>query len=259
MARKARWIGAGAVKSLAVLAFVLFAMAPWGELRPTQAQSVGASGCVRYCNGGSSSSSGRSGGAGCAQMASGGVGPERVKTSTFMNNRGVESYTRGNYLVAVSSFETAVGQNPNNQTARRNLGDALAMLGQGADNRGDYGSALSYYERATKYNRSPTYRAKVKGLRGKLGSRGKTCALCGKALMNDVAYGLDNSASVLTYVNQSRANYSNCTRDIQSGCSNTPGKQLFDNLLNCNKRLYRHIPSFKSCARTSVRGARLSN
>lgn len=256
MARKIRWIRAATIKLVLVSAFVLFAMAPWGEPRPTQAQSVGPSGCVRFC---SSGSSGRGGGGGCSQTASGGVGRDRVRAATYFNNSGVKSYNRRDYIRAVSSFESAVSQNPNNQTARRNLGNALAALGRGAYNRRDYGSALSYYERATKYNRSSAYRGKVRTLRGTLGSRGKTCALCGKALMNDVDYGLNSSAAILTYVLQSSANYKNCTRNIRSGCANTPGKQLVDNLLRCNLSWYRHVPSFRSCARTSVRGARLSN
>ena len=56
----------------------------------------------------------------------------------------------------------------------------------------------------------------------------KNCDVCGRALINDVGFGLNNSASLWHYVNQASINYRNCTRRLADFGALTPGRSFFD-------------------------------
>lgn len=84
---------------------------------------------------------------------------------------------------------------------------------------------------------------------------GRSCSECGEALMNDIAYGLENSKNLRNYVHEAHQNYANCIRDIQDGCANTCGRQLYDLLPGCDQW---NDAGFRACVETSLRGAILS-
>ena len=63
----------------------------------------------------------------------------------------------------------------------------------------------------------------------------KTCGECGKALLNDVYYGLQQSQGFRNYVHEASQNYANCTRDIADGCQNAcVRRMLYNNVSSCN-------------------------
>ena len=82
-----------------------------------------------------------------------------------------------------------------------------------------------------------------------------SCAECGEALMNDIAYGLPESQNFRNYTYEARQKYSNCIASIADGCQNTCGRQLYDNLPTCDSY---DDPGHKACVETSLNGARLS-
>ncbi len=82
-----------------------------------------------------------------------------------------------------------------------------------------------------------------------------SCAECGQALMNDIAYGLSESQNFRNYVHEARQKYANCISNIPEGCQTTCGRQLYDNLPACEP--YKD-PGHKACVETALRGAQLS-
>lgn len=83
----------------------------------------------------------------------------------------------------------------------------------------------------------------------------RSCAECGKALMNDIAAGLPQSLNFRNYTYEARQKYSNCIASIADGCQNTCGRQLYDNLPTCDSY---DDPGHKACVETALNGARLS-
>lgn len=82
-----------------------------------------------------------------------------------------------------------------------------------------------------------------------------SCAECGEALMNDIASGLPRSQNFRNYTYEARQKYANCIGSIPEGCQNTCGRQLYDNLPNCESF---DDPGHKACVETALNGARLS-
>jgi hypothetical protein len=82
---------------------------------------------------------------------------------------------------------------------------------------------------------------------------GRSCSECGEALMNDIAYGLDHSQNLRNYVIEAHQNYANCIRDIQDGCVNTCGRQLYDKLPHCDR--WKEAAGFRACVETTLTGA----
>ncbi|MDD9879117.1 MAG: hypothetical protein OXR84_16930 [Magnetovibrio sp.] len=238
-------------KPLAVAAFVVAVMAPDGRLSLTLAQSVGPSGCVKFCNG-QPGSSGGGGGAGCAGPSGGAYHGSTThsynpQASSHFNNQGVAAYRRGDYREAAGLFEHAVESNSGNQTARRNLGDAYQQLGRQAARQGNEAGALSYYEKALKYKDTGDLRDSVATLRRRLGGSGKSCGLCGKALHSDVTYGYNSSASLMTYIVQSENNYLNCTNGFLASCKQSCGYALKTGLWRCKRSFHSSPSGYKGC------------
>ncbi len=85
----------------------------------------------------------------------------------------------------------------------------------------------------------------------------EACHECGQALINDIAAGLQSSSMIRSYVNQSRAKYANCTRNVDSSCNQTCGRRLFNDIpLSCDS--FDDDASYADCVETLINGARFS-
>lgn len=183
-----------ATKSSMVAAIVLVSMSfPWFMINESGAVSGGPTGWCTDHSGRNyrcgSGGGGSSGGGVCAQAMreKRHADAESRLTAIFFNNSGVKHYKKKDYIKAVSSFETAINQDPSYSVAKNNLSNALAGLGVQAYARRDYESSLLYHERALELRDSLNHRNNVKSSRRKVKNGGKkTCTMCSKAYISDV-------------------------------------------------------------------------
>ena len=204
---------------------------------------------------------GSSGGGVCAQAMreKRHADAESRLTAIFFNNSGVKHYKKKDYIKAVSSFETAINQDPSYSVAKNNLSNALAGLGVQAYARRDYESSLLYHERALELRDSLNHRNNVKSSRRKVKNGGKkTCTMCSKAYISDVGYGLGQSASFMNYVAQATNNFTNCTRKISGSCSRSSGQSFYGVLRATCFKQYRRIgeKGYKACVKSARADAR---
>ncbi|MDD9877507.1 MAG: tetratricopeptide repeat protein [Magnetovibrio sp.] len=154
------------------------------------------------------------------------------------------------YAYAAGAFETAINQDPGNHTARKNLGNALNRLGVEASKRGDFASSLLYYERALENRDTKQIRNNITLAKRDLGIGKKTCALCTRAIISDIGFGLDSSAEFSNYASQAISNFYNCKRLIPGECKGTKGWDFRQQLLHCNKQVYSGgVSAYKACVR----------
>lgn len=252
------------VRTFAAAAIVLVALgAPWASKSQISGSSTGW--CTDYagnnfpCSDAPSSSGGSSGGGGggygygyggCAtasnawgnQPSDDAINRENASNMISMGNI---YYDDGDYISAADIYYNAWQTDPSNRVAKRNMGNALSYLGSEALDRGHDMSALLYHERAVDarpdddiiydyYEEAAFY------------APSKNCSTCGKAIMNDIAYGLGASASIYTYVHQATVNYDNCTRRLS--CNDTDGSSFRYLARESCYQTYLHSESgFRAC------------
>jgi tetratricopeptide (TPR) repeat protein len=207
------------------------------------------------CGSGGSSSSSRSsgGGGGCASMIQQqqNANAEAKRSAASMVASGNALYQKGDYAWAATSYDIAVNQDPTNITAKKNLGTALNKLGVEASGRGDKVSALMYYQRANATYKRELFKDNIASAKSQISSNGRlNCSLCGRALINDVGYGIDTTQSFSSYVSQAISNFENCKRRVGSSCRGTKGQGFKDVVLSCsNLFITKSENAYKVCTR----------
>lgn len=248
-------------KIVMVSAFVLAAMGlPWGEgtLR-AQISGTGTGWCSDYegnnfrCSdggGGYSGGSGSGGGyGGCASTSVSQANNDRG-TANSMIVGGDAAVERGDYAYAADFYALAHAADPSYDRARRAHGSALNELGLSAYERYEYASALLYFERAFDVKpESDVIRDNLASAQARVAT--KSCSVCGRAVVNDVAYGLDISAKLKSYVHQATTNYANCTRRLS--CGGSEGHQFFTLIREtCMVTFKYDEPGFRGCVSQAV-------
>ena len=177
------------------------------------------------------------GGGGCATTSENSDAGIAASNSEASLDAGNFAWEADNFENAADLYTIAIKENPNNHTARGNLGEALYVLGLDAYEYGNYESAWLYFLRAEQYARSErvdVMEDSIARAESHISSY-PDCSMCGKAIISDIGYGLGNSAVFLSYANQASANYKNCTNRISQSCSGSDGKWLFDQVYNCSQ------------------------
>ena len=190
------------------------------------------------------------GGAGCATMYENSDAAISKSNSSNLVYAGNQAWDRGDMANAADLYQSAIIENPANSTARGNLSGALNKLGVARYNSRGYTSAWLFFDRAVrdaKAKNRPVMEKNRKAARSRMPTS-LNCATCGKAIISDIGYGLDNSASFLSYANQASANFKNCKQRISKSCSGTDGQWLSQQIRNCSINI-RSIPGIKSCIR----------
>ncbi len=204
----------------------------WHGLARSYAQEdVGPSGCVALCPDGGGGSGDGGGGGGCATFVDSDAAVGRDNSRSIVAI-GIHEFNDGDLASAASLFQSAVEWDCRNDSAVAWLAVTLNDMGVGAARNGNKDSAYLYYERAIETEPgNELFRNNIRAVRrsSTIQDEGsKNCSVCGRALINDVAFGLNNSASLWHYVNQASINYRNCTRRISDFCEYTPGRSFFD-------------------------------
>lgn len=247
---------------LKTLALVVLALGvPWA----TQSQISGSSTgwCTDYegnnfrCSDApapsSNSGSGRSYnyGGGCAQTSNAWstaeINRENARTMVRVGN---EYFDAARYVTAADKFYQATQFDPTNAQARDNLGVALFNVGRGASDRGDKMNGLLYHERAAKI-RPDDRKFTAWHERAISQAPQKSCTTCAKALESDIAYGLNSSFIIHSYVMQATVNYDNCTRRLS--CNDSDGASF---RYLARESCYWNFPSsddgFKACLKQGL-------
>jgi tetratricopeptide (TPR) repeat protein len=231
----------------AVVVIILLSMSiNWSEpdFRSAQALTGTSTGwCTDHsgrnfrCGSGGSSSSSRSsgGGAGCASMQQqSSAQMEAQRTAASKNAAGNSYYLKGDYASAAISYGWAANLDPTVSNLKKNHGNALNKLGVAASRRGDKVSALLYYQRAYTSYKHEQYKDNISSVKSQIPSNGRlNCSLCGRALINDIGYGIDTTGSFSNYISQTISNYENCKRRIGRSCSGTKGQGFEKAVLSC--------------------------
>ncbi|MBT5161389.1 MAG: tetratricopeptide repeat protein [Alphaproteobacteria bacterium] len=197
---------------------------------------------------GSGGGGGGGGGAGCATAYQNSDAAISKSNSSGLVTAGNHAWDRGDFANAADLYHSALVENPNNRTARSNHSNAINKLGVDRYDIGDYDSAFLFFDRALRdapANRRETKKKNLALAQSRM-SGSLNCSTCGKAVISDVGYGLDNSASFLSYANQAAANFDNCTRRISDSCDNSNGKWLRGMIKNCSITI-QSIQGIKSC------------
>lgn len=168
-----------------------------------------------------------------------------------MISSGNALYKKGDYAWAATSYDIALNQNPASSRAKKNLGVALNKLGVEASRRGDKVSALLYYQRAYATYKHDTFKDNISSVKSQIPANGRlSCSLCGRALINDVGYGIDTTGSFSSYVSQAITNFENCKRRVDGSCSGTKGQGFKDVVLSCsNLFITTSENAYKVCTR----------
>lgn len=172
------------------------------------------------------------------------------QNATSSVNIGNIHFDDGDYITALDMYYNAWKTDPSYETALYNLGTALEIVGIEIGNRGENLSALLYHERAVEA-RPDSARIYDSLEESRLYSPGKTCTRCGNALMADIGYGLDASASIYGYVHQATVNYDNCTRKL--ACNDTDGSSFrYLARESCYDTFRASESGFRSCLRQAL-------
>ena len=258
--RYASWLRPVSRIAAAVLIVASFMMVDWHGLARSYGQGVGPAGCVALCGDGGGGGGGDSygGGAGCAAgsyYAS--VGEQNADTFVAIGN---DAYDDGRFATAAGSYQNALDSFPGHEVARGNLAATLIQLGVNASRHGNLDSAYLYYERsiaAKPHDVTHEALAILRQLSNIKNEGSKNCSVCGRALINDTAYGLDNSASLWNYVNQASINYQNCTRRIADRCEYTAGKSFSEVVRKaCLEQRFNTENALRGCVRQALADAR---
>lgn len=100
-----------------------------------------------------------------------------------------------------------------------------------------------------------SYRGKSYYVSGKLARSGpapttRTCDECGKALMNDLSFGLRQSAGFRNYAHEAWQKYGNCVRDIPGTCQNAcESFMLYKNIPTCDRF---NDAGYKACVKSML-------
>lgn len=200
----------------------------------------------------SSSDSGYNYGGGCANMYANTDTAISASNSKSALKAGNQLWDDGHYEAAAGMYEMALFENPNNITARGNLAGALNKLGIASYDYGNYPSAWLYFKRAVDYGRKENlglYSDNAEAAAEEFYDS-PDCSMCSRAIINDIGYGLRNSAMFQSYADQAAANFGNCTWRVKSECNNTDGKWLKDQIRNCSNNIFNR-DGVKACIETA--------
>jgi len=167
------------------------------------------------------------------------------------------SWDKGDYEHAADMYRNATIEDPNNAVARGNLSEALNKIGIAVYAAKLYPTAWTYFTRAVDVapaSKIATFRNNAREADSRIyGNR--DCNMCGKAIISDVGYGLDNSRNLLSYANQAGHSYKNCTNRINRSCTNTSGKSFDALVKGCAQTFYSNENALRVCLRQAWKDA----
>lgn len=226
-----------------------------GESPPASAQitGTGTGWCSDYSgrnfrcdSGGSTSSSGGYGGGGCAHQANYNEQLRQNNVSMHLQS-GDRNMDKKDFAGAAFNFKSTWDDDPSNDRARKRYGTALNELGILAYSRYENLNAALYFERALAVKPES---AQIRRNLNAAESPVRDCSSCGRAVINDVAYGLDNSAWLQKYVEQATTNYANCTRKLS--CAGDSGREFYLLMRDTCLGNFKDAAGLEGCVRQGV-------
>ncbi len=195
------------------------------------AQSIGPSGCVANCGGApSSGSSGesQSGGSvfqGPRQPSQRELDQQSDQQASLLNDRGMDAYDAKRYGEAFRTFLNAWQYAPNDAAIRDNVLAAVkadaAQAGRQAPPQSAYAECVRRIHRGLAVLQNEQFCFPGPMQRGR-----RSCGGCGRALFNDLAYGVPTTLQIRSYISQSQGKYRNCISRLGGACSMTCGGLL---------------------------------
>lgn len=177
--------------------------------------------------------------------------------SSDLLGAGNRAWNNDNYENAADLYYNAVVDNSDNPTLGDNLSESLNKLGLQVYYIEHYASAWLYFSRAV--DRVPANR--VKAFKGNADAAAfyvsdhPDCGRCGKAIISDVGYELDNSALLISYAGLASRDYENCTQHISKSCKGSAGKSFYDQLQYCFNNFYTLVVAMRGRIRQAWKDA----
>ena len=196
---------------------------------PAAAQDVGPSDCVALCDG---DSDGSDGGGSTTSTPGQPSGPTQQELQQQLemsmqdhNDAGFEAYEAGRYDEAFARFQAALAYVPYDPIL---LGNALTALQAGAAERAQESVPEAAFAECVGHMQSGIAILHDEQIcyPGSSERGARSCGECGRALINDIGYGLPATAGARNYVVQSLAKYQNCVAQLGGTCDSTCGDLL---------------------------------